>query len=416
MRETMVVLGCGNSKCSYWEWPVDVETALEETRKSFAYVSDYGADTSTFGFIDRFEDIVSEDYPTFRAIDLYDSIPFDLKRTYGRRFGDRRSILSAEHGLIPAGRAIEPYDTHIDDVDIDEWVATVASQVEPPDTGYERFGVDLIEVLAGQDYIDPLREVFATYPAEVRYPFEEAGCGGIGEQNGWLRAELDEAFPQQANGWTFDPENSYNGHTWVGDGGRVALLVRCLTNSQYVSVHDERVSGMGGGEYVLAGPESDWEPETRKALYRRAAEWMRAHPPDEWRHPAVNEAVFDPPAGYALEKYYLSKRETTIYYHREGADEAAQRDDEGELPPPTPETYPYLVIHTWNGSGNSEISLAPWTRAHDHQMETVVEPPDECGIDIAVKAAREYARQEVADEPAPSTPQVGQADIGRWSG
>jgi predicted nucleic acid-binding Zn-ribbon protein len=43
-------------------------------------------------------------------------------------------------------------------------------------------------VFAGRSYLDPLREreAFATAPAPVRFPLQEADCAGIGEQMQWL--------------------------------------------------------------------------------------------------------------------------------------------------------------------------------------------------------------------------------------
>lgn len=71
------------------------------------------------------------------------------------------------------------------------------------------------------------------------------------------------------------------------------------------------------------------------------------------------------------------------------------------------------TITAWRGSGDATVALAPWLRAHDEEMQEVVEPPAECGLAIAVKLAREYVRAETGrTRDAPAT---GQADLGAWS-
>lgn len=120
----------------------------------------------------------------------------------------------------------------------DEWAALVKQQIDSnPIIGAgghfdSTVGLgwiqeaDRIEVLAGRQYIEPLRDMFAALDADVAYPFQKAACAGVGEQMGWLRSEVDGAYPEQVNEWTYCPDAPYNGDVWTGDGGRVSLLVR----------------------------------------------------------------------------------------------------------------------------------------------------------------------------------------------
>jgi hypothetical protein len=148
---------------------------------------------------------------------------------------------------------------------------------------------------------------------------------------------------------------------------------------------------------------------------KQAVEWMEATPPGTWTHPDVDEAVFDAPPGYELTHYYLERREVIIYYHREGAPEGHRLagvgkpiDDEV-----TPDSFPYLVVKAWRGSGNATVALAPWEYAHDSELVEVRDPPDECGLEIALTIARDYATTATGEEL--DSLAVGQADLIAWS-
>jgi hypothetical protein len=45
---------------------------------------------------------------------------------------------------------------------------------------------------------------------------------------------------------------------------------------------------------------------------------------------------------------------------------------------------PYLYVEACRGSGNATVVLAPWLRAHDDEKHAVLEPPAECGLDVAL--------------------------------
>ena len=122
---------------------------------------------------------------------------------------------------------------------------------------------------------------------------------------------------------------------------------------------------------------------------------MERHAPTEWDHPAVEAAVFDLPAGFVLDRYYLEEREHIVYYRQANGDRAVGMGS-GRVPDSTAglETRAYLVVKAWRGSGNAMVALAPWLRANDEEIYEVVEPSAEWGLAIAVKLAREYVRAE----------------------
>ncbi|QZP37098.1 DUF6884 domain-containing protein [Halobaculum magnesiiphilum] len=138
------------------------------------------------------------------ARDLYTSTYFAKKRAYAETVGDEWAILSAEHGLVEPDAEIDPYETHIDDLDdhrlnqlahrigmeLIEWLVARGA-----DTG------DEIIVLAGRSYVDPLREretFHAGIEPSVSFPFEQLDLGGIGEQMSWLGERVAAATAEQS--------------------------------------------------------------------------------------------------------------------------------------------------------------------------------------------------------------------------
>lgn len=244
-------------------------------------------------------------------------------------------------------------------------------------------------------------------------------------------------LPPEVNGWVHDPESNKNGHTWYGPDRESAVAVFASIDRVRVSVMDERVTGFARSQDIYeqdydedgqdqTGAEVegylDAKAEATGAGVEAAVEWMHDTAP-AWHHPDVTDAAFDPPAGYTLDSYYLEQRETTIYYRHEGEEWNVRmagvndpRTREFEPDAVTIETHPYLVVHCWNGSGNATVAVAPWLCAHDHELVEVRETPEECGLEIALKLAREYAREDVVDTvPEMDDPPVGQAGLGRWS-
>lgn len=239
------------------------------------------------------------------------------------------------------------------------------------------------------------------------------------------RLRLPDAFevPTQVNGWTRDPE-PYNGEAWFGPDREQSVVAFNSLETVYAEVRDERCSGFETGERIfereLEQPETETVPEMRErvrsanaALVEDLAAWMRANPPGQWSRTRVREAVFEAPVGYELADYYIESRQSRVVYHRVGAEAPSRLAGIGKPETVDPETFPYLVVEVWAGSGNATVALAPWRHAHDHEMQEVVETPDECGLDIALSMARQYAREQVDDSGTETT--VGQTDLGQFA-
>jgi hypothetical protein len=231
------------------------------------------------------------------------------------------------------------------------------------------------------------------------------------------RPRLPEGFelPEEVNGWQYDPDAGYNAHVWVSEDETTALGVFASTGKVYAKVLDERVSGFNRSEYLVeesledCDPLSQMERQTVVDVVDDAVAWMESTAPDESTHPLVIELVLVALPGYALTVCYVDQRDTTIYYRRVDAADSIPRDVVPE--DATPATFPYLVVHVWNGSGNSTVSLAPWERAHDHAMREVIETLDACALDVALAMARAHARENVDGDSGRAT--TGPPDIER---
>jgi hypothetical protein len=149
----------------------------------------------------------------YPAKDLYTSTYFQKKREYAENIGDQWMILSAHHGLIPPEEEIKPYDRSIDDLD-DDQLDALAHQVGMTLIEWTNWDlsegrdVEKIVVLAGQRYLDCLRErdaFSAGVHSRVSYPLQQNNLGGIGEQMAWLDDRIDESDHEQ---------------TLIPDGGR----------------------------------------------------------------------------------------------------------------------------------------------------------------------------------------------------
>ena len=224
-------------------------------------------------------------------------------------------------------------------------------------------------------------------------------------------------LPSEVNGWVHDRESNRNGHVWTGtDADRSVAVFSHFGTTVSVAVFDDRVDGFANRIEPVRRDIRDKESQSEAVAWgvERAVAWMERHAPTEWEHPAVEAAVFDPPAGFVLDRYYLEEREHIVYYRQANAERAVGMvggrvlNSEASL-----ETRAYLVVKAWRGSGNATVALAPWLRAHDEEMNEVVEPPAECGIAIVVKLAREYVREETGRTR--DVPATGQADLGAWS-
>lgn len=239
---TLVLVGCGKTKRDP-EDPTDLHVASVPPGESIR-----GGHNGPTG-------------PAWRAEDLYTSTYFGVKREFAEtvtqwtqsRDAAGWAVLSAEHGVVPHWKNLTPYDTSIDDLgddpmnpdhrvrnsyrrrrpdgqeivtEVDQWATTVAYSLCKWVASFRDLGADPWEndadtllVLAGQDYLQPLRErgVFEygiarmagnpnegyTFPLRTRYLFEEISAGGNGEQMGWLSNAidtLDAALPEGDTG------------------------------------------------------------------------------------------------------------------------------------------------------------------------------------------------------------------------
>jgi hypothetical protein len=138
-----------------------------------------------------------------RAYRLYTSAYFRKKRAFAEWCCDEWSVLSAKWGLFAKNAWISPYDVTISDYPLtddnaefrtlEQWGEAVADGIEQK-AAYFRGHPDheplkTVHVLAGQDYIDPLRDFLETIEAHdpdlsFEFPFEKTS--GIGEQQQWL--------------------------------------------------------------------------------------------------------------------------------------------------------------------------------------------------------------------------------------
>lgn len=224
-------------------------------------------------------------------------------------------------------------------------------------------------------------------------------------------------LPTEVNGWVHDPESNKNAHVWTGgDAERSVGVFSSVGDRVRVAVFDDRVNGFCNRiQPIVRELDENGETEADGVAWavERAVEWMDRHAPSEWDHPHVEEAVFDPPMGFELDRYYLEQREHIVCYRQCGEPRDVNLTGRPPESDPSLETRPYLYVECWRGSGNATVALAPWLRAHDNEKHEVVETPEECGLAVALKLAREWVRDqtgETRDQPAP-----GQSDLGAWT-
>ncbi|EMA56628.1 hypothetical protein [Halococcus thailandensis] len=231
---------------------------------------------------------------------------------------------------------------------------------------------------------------------------------------------LPEGFglPAEVNGWVHTPKSNKNGHVWISESAQRSVGVFSgITDRVRVAVFDDRVDGFCSKIQPVERSLEDGETQAEATAWgvERAVAWMERQIPERWDHPHVEEAVFDPPVGFVLDRYYLEEREHTVCY-RQGDTEKAVSMVGGRPPETEPslETRAYLYVEVWRGSGNATIALAPWLRAHDHEKHEIANPPEECGLAVALKLAREWVQEEAGQTR--DSPAIGQSDLGAWSG
>jgi len=213
------------------------------------------------------------------------------------------------------------------------------------------------------------------------------------------------SLPCAIHGWVYDPEDRSNGLVWRSSEHDCAVGIWDSHDAFSLRVFDDRVRGFGRYIDLERVPYEDRDDRgaALQSAFASAHEWMANSHPSEWTHPGVCEAVFDAPVGYDLETYYLESRTATVYYKRDGGGGMPAVDGDPRRVGPealTPENAPYLFLETWRSSGNSTVALAPWTNAHgpttNHpEVREIVETPDGCGLEGAVEAARQWAREQI---------------------
>jgi hypothetical protein len=227
----LALIGCGASK-------------RDPTDEDDLRVASVGPDES-FG-----PDWMDETGPAWKARDLYTSNYFHLKKQFAKRTagveGGRDgtspwAILSAKHHVLMPWEDVKYYNKSIDDLGDDEtnpdhrvdnpyslrrpdgreivteldqwtrlvafglmrWIASFRAVRDPPETT----NAQTLFILAGQDYINPLRDhgVFkygisrmtgnpnqlTEFPLHPRFLFEESDAAGNGEQMSWLSDAVD---------------------------------------------------------------------------------------------------------------------------------------------------------------------------------------------------------------------------------
>ena len=127
------------------------------------------------------------------ARQLYVSPLFRKASAYAEATCDRWYILSAKHGRVHPDTIIEPYDmrlgtNHPTSPPIQAWADMVRDQLDAELAGLEDA---TLVVLAGEQYRTILRD--SRWPSEV--PMKGLG---IGQQLGWLTAELNTRGPAEA--------------------------------------------------------------------------------------------------------------------------------------------------------------------------------------------------------------------------
>ena len=233
----------------------------------------------------------------------------------------------------------------------------------------------------------------------------------------------DYKLPDEVNGWVHDPDSGKNGHTWYAPDRSATVGVFGFGGTMTVKASDERVSGFARTKRVYeteyehtkdyiepADPEAP-TPAVVECI-EAAVRWMGRTDTD-WQHPAVEELAFDAPTGFVLDTYYLEEREHIICYRQDGTESEIEMSGRRLETEPSLDTRKYLYVEAWRGSGNATIALAPWLRAHDHEKHEVVDPPEECGVDVALLLAREYIAEQVGGDAAVT---AGQAPLDAFVG
>lgn len=229
-------------------------------------------------------------------------------------------------------------------------------------------------------------------------------------------------LPVEVNGWVHAPDSNLNAYVWNSADDTAQLRVSGFGGRIMVRIYDARVEGFARSRqlYTVGYDNTDEyfdppepTPQASPAVVNAieiAARWMGQHP--NWNHPDIPTEAFDPPAGFSLAQYHLEEREHIIYYEQDTQRSALEMCGQGAGTAPSLTTRKYICIESWRGSGNTTISLAPWVNAHDHEKHEIVDPPEGCGLDIALKLTRDWIQDQ--SDTSQEQPATGQTDISAW--
>jgi hypothetical protein len=374
------------------------------------------------------------------AKELYNGSYFRSKRYLGENTDifDEWYVVSGAHGIIRPSEEIKWYDTNLSDLAV--WERSELYQVIEEDI--ENLGLTCgdqeIVALMSSKYLDEcpdmkgrtLRDILNSLPGKQLYPFD--GSPGLYDQQPWITVCRDDdqlivpdwkigrgnspklpvgfKLPLCINGWSYVPDSGLNAHVWKSTDETSAVGVFYTLGTVRVKAIDERLSGFENSQIIATAvvDEDDQYTEREKSAIAEGVttsiEWMRDTDPSSWSLPEGNEAIFHAPRGYSYHVCYLESQKTTIYYERDDVDGIPDRGS-----PSLPEEHRYLVIEVYRGSGNASVRVAPWEGAHEHNQHEVMDCPDGCGLDIALKLARQYAAPDSVDTL------VGQPGLNEWS-
>jgi len=129
-----------------------------------------------------------------KAAELYKSALYKLSRKWAERGGRTMVIASAQHGLVPSDREIDPYDTALKaKADKERYAAKVRSDVAFMLEKYPN--LTEVEILAGEAYAVPLRAELEKHGIAVTEPLKGLA---VGQRLKWLRSPPKAKSPDEA--------------------------------------------------------------------------------------------------------------------------------------------------------------------------------------------------------------------------
>lgn len=128
------------------------------------------------------------------AADLYTGSLFRKRRAYAEKFGQRWFVLSARHGLVPPNVIIKPYDltlSQLCQLDRMAWAVGVVQSLLSEMTGDFVSDSFSIELHAGEDYSEPLRQLLPAVGIQYDWPVRGMSQG---DQMRWYTQAIERGF------------------------------------------------------------------------------------------------------------------------------------------------------------------------------------------------------------------------------